>query len=237
VQAPPQTQAWAGSPAFKLGTLLPQTGSLAFLGPPEFAGVKLAVQDINAAGGVNGKPITVTNTDSGDTSTDIATTSVDSLIQAGVGAIVGAASSGVSLKVIDKITGAGVVQISPANTSDKFTTYPDKGLYFRTAPPDTLQAKALADKMIADGVKKVGILELNDPYGTGLATNLQKDLAAQGVSAGNITNKIYDPKAQDFSSEVGAMKQANPDAIVVIGFDESATIIKQLNEQGIGPKR
>ncbi|MCW2505371.1 MAG: ABC-type branched-chain amino acid transport system, Extracellular ligand-binding receptor [Actinomycetia bacterium] len=237
VQAPPQTQAWAGSPAFKLGTLLPQTGSLAFLGPPEFAGVKLAVQDINAAGGVNGKPITVTNTDSGDTSTDIATTSVDSLIQAGVGAIVGAASSGVSLKVIDKITGAGVVQISPANTSDKFTTYPDKGLYFRTAPPDTLQAKALADKMIADGVKKVGILELNDPYGTGLATNLQKDLAAQGVSAGNITNKIYDPKAQDFSAEVGAMKQANPDAIVVIGFDESATIIKQLNEQGIGPKR
>jgi ABC-type branched-subunit amino acid transport system substrate-binding protein len=237
VTPPPQTQAWAGGAAVKIGTLLPQTGSLAFLGPPEFAGVKLAAQDINAAGGVNGNPVTITNTDSGDTSTDIATGSVDGLIQAGVSAIIGAASSGVSLKVIDKITGAGIVQISPANTSDKFTTYPDKGLYFRTAPPDTLQAQALADKMLADGVKKIGVLALNDPYGTGLAANLVKDLTTGGVKADNITKKIYDPKAQDFSSEIGAMKQINPDAIVVIGFDESATIITQLNEQGIGPKR
>ena len=41
----------------KIGTLLPQTGSLAFLGPPEFAGVDLALKEINDAGGVNGKPV------------------------------------------------------------------------------------------------------------------------------------------------------------------------------------
>lgn len=234
--APPQTKAFTGT-ALKYGTLLPQTGSLAFLGPPEFAGVNLAIKDVNAAGGVNGQPTTVLHGDSGDASTDIATGTVDKALQAGVSVIIGAASSSVSLKVIDKIVGAGVVEISPANTSDKFTTYNDKGLYFRTAPPDTLQARALADMIIADGVKKVGILNLVDAYGVGLGDNLVKNLEAAGIKSDAIVRKQYDPKATDFSSEIGAIKQGNPTGIVVIGFDESATLIKQLNEQGIGPKR
>jgi ABC-type branched-subunit amino acid transport system substrate-binding protein len=236
VPAPPQSQAFAGGP-LKIATLLPQTGSLAFLGPPEFAGVNLAIKDVNAEKGVGGTPVTALHGDSSDAATDIATGTVDKAIQAGAQVIIGAASSSVSLKVIDKITSAGIVQISPANTSDKFTTYNDKGLYFRTAPPDTLQARALADAIIQDGVKKLGILVLNDAYGTGLADNLQKNLEAAGIKSGDITKKIYDPKATDFSSEIGAMKQANPGGIVVIGFDESATVLRQLNEQGIGPKR
>jgi ABC-type branched-subunit amino acid transport system substrate-binding protein len=225
----------SGGP-LKIGTLLPLTGSLAFLGPPEVAGVKLAIKDVNGAGGVNGKPVQLVEGDSGDASTDLATQTVDRLLQQGANMILGAASSGVSLKVIDKITGAGVIEFSPANTSDKFTTYDDKGLYFRTAPADTLQARALSDQLIKDGVQSVGILALNDPYGTGLASNIEKDLAAAGVDSGKITKKIYDPKATEFTSEVNAMKSANPDAILVIGFDESATILKTMNEQGIGPK-
>src|SRR5918997_2523721 len=65
------SQAPAAVPAdgvLKIGTLLPQTGSLAFLGPPEFAGVDLAAKEINAAGGVLGKDVVVSDTDSGDTS-------------------------------------------------------------------------------------------------------------------------------------------------------------------------
>ena len=103
--------------ACKIGTMLPQTGNLAFLGPPEFAGVDLAVAQINAAGGVLGSPLENLTGDSGDTSTDIASQTADSHIAAGVSAIIGAASSGVSLTVIDKITGAGVIHFSPANTS------------------------------------------------------------------------------------------------------------------------
>jgi len=238
-KAPPTPPAPGTAPTggpLVIGTLLPLTGSLAFLGPPEVAGVKLAVRDVNAAGGVNGKPVTLVEGDSGDAATDIASQTVDRLLQRGANMILGAASSGVSLKVIDKIVGAGVIQFSPANTSDKFTTYNDKGLYFRTAPADTLQARALSDQIIKDGAQSVGILALNDPYGTGLADNIQKNLTAGGVDAGKITKKIYDPKASEFTAEVDAMKQANPDAVVVIGFDESATIIKTMNEQGIGPK-
>ncbi|MFZ9751907.1 MAG: ABC transporter substrate-binding protein, partial [Candidatus Nanopelagicales bacterium] len=95
----------ASGAALKIGSLLPETGSLAFLGPPEFAGVDLAVQEINDAGGVLGQPVEHLRGDSGDSSTDIAQTTVDAHLAAGVGAIVGAASSGVSFTVIDKITG------------------------------------------------------------------------------------------------------------------------------------
>ncbi|MEP6696321.1 MAG: ABC transporter substrate-binding protein [Pseudonocardiales bacterium] len=223
----------SGGPV-KVGTLLPVTGSLAFLGPPEIAGVKLAVKDINAAGGVNGKDVTIDEGDSGDTSTNIASQTVGRELNDGVSAIVGAASSAVSLKVIDKITAAGVIQISPANTSDKLTAYPDKGLYFRTAPPDLLQAQALSELILADGGSKLGILALDDPYGTGLATNTEKDFTDQG---GKVIKKIiYDPQATSFRTEVAQMKAATPDAIALIGFDESAKILQTMNEQGIGPK-
>ena len=220
-----------------VGTLLPLTGDLAFLGPPEIAGAKLAIQDINAAGGVLGAPVQLVEGDSGDASTDTATQTVDRLLQSNVNVIVGAASSGVSLTVIDRITGAGVMQISPANTSDQFTTYNDNGLYFRTAPPDLLQAQALADLISGDGNSTVGILARNDPYGTGLADNTEKDLISAGLSQDDIKKVIYDPTASNFDSEVQQMADFNPDAIVVVGFEESSKIIQGLNAQGVGPQR
>jgi branched-chain amino acid transport system substrate-binding protein len=217
-----------------LGTLLPQTGSLAFLGPPEFAGVNLAVDEINKAGGVLGKQIRKFDSDSGDTTTDIATGSVDRLLSNKVDAIVGAASSGVSFTVIDKITGAGVVHFSPANTSPDFTDYNDKGLYFRTAPSDVLQGRVMGDLVLADGHANVGILALQDAYGEGLATNVEKAVTGGG---GAIAKKIiYDPKAATYAAEVGQIKAAGADALVLIGFDESKKIVPELVKQGIGPK-
>ena len=222
-----------GDGTLKIGTLLPQTGSLAFLGPPEFAGVDLALQDINDAGGVNGKQVEKVDSDSGDTSTDTASQSVDRLLSQNVDAIIGAASSSVSLSVIDKITGNGVLQISPANTSDELTNYDDKGLYFRTAPPDVLQGRVLGDLILSDGNTTLGILALQDAYGTGLADNAEKSFTDGG---GQVVEKvIYDPKAASFSTEVGKIKAADPEAIAVIAFDETKKIIPELVKQGIGP--
>jgi branched-chain amino acid transport system substrate-binding protein len=224
----------AGDGVFKIGTLLPQTGSLAFLGPPEFAGVDLAIKDINEAGGVLGKPVTKSDTDSGDTSTDIASQSVNKLLTEKVDVIIGAASSSVSLSVIDKITGAGVMEISPANTSDKFTTYKDNGLYFRTAPPDVLQGRVLGNQIVQDGKAKVALLVLQDSYGTGLAKSTRAAIESGGGQV--VAEEVYDPKAADYSAEVGKVKQANPDAIVMIGFDETKKIVPKLVEAGLTSK-
>jgi ABC-type branched-subunit amino acid transport system substrate-binding protein len=219
----------------KIGTLLPQTGSLAYLGPPEEAGVALGIKEVNAAGGVLGKQVAVVKSDSGDTSTDIASQSVDRLLSQKVDAIIGAASSGVSLTVIDKITGAGVVQFSPANTSMTLSNYKDKGLYFRTAPSDILQGRVLGDLILSDGAQTVGIMALQDPYGTGLAQNVTKSVTDGGGEV--VITKIYDPKASTFSAEVGAVKAANPDAIALIAFDETKKIVPEMVKQGIDMKK
>jgi branched-chain amino acid transport system substrate-binding protein len=219
----------------KIGTLLPETGSLAFLGPPEFAAVDVAIKEINAAGGVLGNPVVNIRGDSGDDKTDTANQTVDRELGQGAQVIIGAAASGVTKLVIDKITGAGVVEFSPANTSDEFTCWPDKGLFFRTAPPDRLQAQALAALMAGDGAQRISILARNDPYGSGLATNTVDNLLKAGIPQNQIQKIIYDPNATSYNTEIDDIRQFNPDAIAVIGFDESKKILTRMSEVKIGP--
>jgi len=225
----------AGNGTLKIGTLLPVTGSLAFLGPPEVAGVKAAVKEMNEAGGVLGKPVEISEGDSGDAQgPTVATQTSDRLLGESVDAIVGAASSSVTLNVIDKIVGAGVVMFSPANTSKKLSTYPDKGLYFRNAPSDILQGQVLGEVIADDNITTVGLLVLNDAYGTGLADDLTTSFTSSG---GKVVEKIiYDPKAQNFDNEIDKIKAASPAGIVIIGFDETSRLLASMVEKGIGPK-
>ncbi len=234
---PPQAQA-SGSPSTEpltIGSLLPETGSLSFLGPPQFAAVDMAVEEVNAAGGVLDNPVTHIRGDSGDDTTDTANQTVDRQLGQGVQVIVGAAASGVSKLVIDKITDAGVVEFSPANTSDEFTCWQDEGLYFRTAPPDVLQSQALADLMASDGAQRISILARNDPYGAGLADNTEQNLLAAGIPADQMQKLIYDPNAPGYNAEIDRIRQFDPDAIAVIGFDESKRILTRMTEVQIGP--
>jgi branched-chain amino acid transport system substrate-binding protein len=232
--ASPTSTLPAGDGTLTLGTILPQTGDLAFLGPPEFAGVHLAVKEINEAGGVLGKPVKEIDQDSGDDAPDVANPSVDSLLNQKADAIIGAAASGVSLNVIDKITGAGVVQFSPANTSDKLSTYPDKGMYFRTAPPDVLQGRVLSDLIAADGHTKLGIIARQDAYGTGLANNVEKFFKEGGGEV--VEKQIYGTDTTNFASVVSAIKAKKPDAIALIAFNETQNIVPELVKQGLPNK-
>jgi len=216
------------------GGLLPETGNLAFLGPPEFAGLELAVAEVNALAAQFGlKPVEYFPGDSGDNG-DVANATVDRLLAENVDVFVGAASSGVSLTVIDKITGAGKVQFSPANTSPAFTTYDDNGLYFRTAPSDVVQGAALADMMINDGAATAVFLVLNDSYGTGLLEYSSGPYVDAGGELA-IDPIIYDPMAENFDAEIAAAVAADADAIVIIGFDETSKILTGLIEAGQGP--
>jgi ABC-type branched-subunit amino acid transport system substrate-binding protein len=223
-----------GDGTLTIGTLLPQSGDLAFLGPPEFAGVDLAVQEMNDAGGVLGNNVKQVKADSGDGTPNIAPSETDKLLRGGADAVVGAASSSVSLSVIDKITGAGVVHISPANTSTAFDTYADQGMYFRTAPSDVLQGSVMANLVLSDGYDNVAILARQDSYGEALADNVEKFFTESGGTV--VTKKLYDPNAANYSAEVADLKSQDPDAIVVIAFDETKKIIPEMIKAGIGQK-
>lgn len=218
-----------------IGTLLPQTGTLAYLGPPEIAGVDLAVQEINEAGGVLGSDVEVIHADSSDADhAEVATQSVTDLISQDVQVIVGAASSSVTLNVVDDITGAEIVQISPANTATSLSGYSD--FYFRTAPPDSVQGAALGNLITGDGHANIGILVFNDDYGTSLRNVVKTTVEEAGASVvyGN-EGEEFDPAASSFATDVTALMATSPDAVVVLAFEQTKQIIPELVAAGVDP--
>jgi branched-chain amino acid transport system substrate-binding protein len=226
-----ESSAAASSEPMKFGYVLPETGDLAFLGPPQIEAAKFAISQINDAGGVLGNdvPDIVSGDEAGDQA--IASQSADRVLNSGVNVVIGAAASGMSLAIIDKVTGAGVAQCSGSNTAPTFTDYSDNGLYFRTAPSDALQGPVLGDVIVGDGYSNIAIVARADDYGKGLADATAAALEGSGATIA--LNETYDPKATNFDSVVQKVSSANPDAVVVIAFEEGTQILAGLIESGM----
>lgn len=221
-----------GDGTLDLGYILAETGPLSGLGVGIIAAAQLAVEDVNAAGGVLGQPVTLSGGDEAGDPT-VAGQTADRLLGEGVDAIVGPVSSAISLSVIDRITGAGAMQCAGANTSSTFTGYPDRGLYFRTIPANTRQGPVLAQAVIGEGASRVAVVVRNDDYGQSLSRSLVEELESEGAEV--VANVPYDPAATTFSAEVAEVAEADPDADVVIAFQEGTTLLRSLIENGLGP--
>lgn len=220
----------AADTQLKIQAIIPLTGSLAFLSPPEIAGLHLAVADINAAGGVLGKKVTLDITDSGDGSTlNIADQSATKAIANKVDVVIGAAASGVTRHIINKITGAKIVQISMSNTAPDLSTWKDGGYYFRTAPSDLLQGKVIASQMLQDGAESVAIIYQDTSYGVGLKGVAEKSVKAGG---GSVTSYAFPENETNFSSIVDKVVASGPDAVLLISYDESKKALPALKAKG-----
>jgi ABC-type branched-subunit amino acid transport system substrate-binding protein len=224
----------------KIGGLLPHTGGISYQGPPITAGVRLAINEVNAAGGVMGSPVQYVDGDDGG-SGDVAGATLDVLISKGVQAIVGPCCSGVTQKILPKVVANNLLMISMSATSAALSKIDDKGLFFRTCPSDNLQAKALADIVMRDGSSKVMIVARDDSYGTGLQQGVQADLKAAGVQAANVRGLTYKVKDKYEQGDVAAVfkpiakqvKRFAPDALVIVGFEESALVVRALKDEGV----
>jgi len=228
--------AQTGAP-LKIGGLLPQTGDLALANPPLAAGSALAIRDVNAAGGVLGEPVEWIDGDDG-TNPEKAKQTVASHVDAGVHVIIGAGASGISRAVLPEVVKAGLILFSPCNTDAGLSEIDDKGLYFRTAPSDLLQGKALADVILRDGPQHIAIVARKDSYGEGLQGNVRAELEKAGIEAGKLKLLTYDPPEDpaaplDFGAGAKQIKDFKADAVLVIGFGESANVIKALVAAGV----
>lgn len=221
----------ADGDGLRIGYILPETGPLAFLGPPQIESVKLAVADINDAGGVLGQQVSLFPGDeAGDSA--VASESAENLLGLDVSAIVGAAASGMSTAIVAQVAGSGVVMCSGSNTAPVIDE-DGTGFYFRTAPMDGLQAPALAELVISDGNFDVAILARADDYGQGFLDALTTAIEEQGGTV--LAGIPYDPEATSFGSDVATAIADDPEAVVIIGFDEGAQVISDLIEAGYGP--
>lgn len=217
-----------------VGTILPVTGTLSSLGPPEIAGVGLAIADINEAGGVLGNDVTMEPGDSGDTTDpSVGQQTATDLISKGAQVVIGAASSGVSLNVVDQFTEAGVMQISPANTATDLSGASD--FFARTAPPDTVQGAALGSLILDGGHQKVAMIVQDEAYGNGLRDNIQQAIENGGgevVYGATGGGDEFPPGESSFSGIVTDVLASEPDAIAVIAFEETQAIVSELIAQG-----
>ncbi|MBD3756728.1 MAG: ABC transporter substrate-binding protein [Microbacterium sp.] len=229
---PSESAAPAEDLTLKIGSVLPQTGSLAFLGPPEEAGVRLAVNEVNEA--AKGLTIDFTPGDSGDADNKAFETTVPKLQNAGVSAMVGAAASGVTKLFLDSNVAAGIITFSPANTSPDFTDWDDDNLYWRTAPSDLLQGEVLGNLVAEDGHKNIGIIYQNDAYGTGLHDVVKEVFESTGGSV--VAEASYNDGDSSFDAQVATIAAAQPDAVVLITFDQFATIAPLLVNAGVEAK-
>jgi ABC-type branched-subunit amino acid transport system substrate-binding protein len=223
----------------KLGTLLPLTGDLAQYGQPMQDSVGLLVETVNACQGALGKPVALISEDD-QTDPSAGAAGMTKLAEVDqVGAVVGAAGSAVSSAAIDIAVRNQVVQISPSSTSPEFTTRAAKGdfqgFWFRTAPPDTFQGDALAQVAQQQGFKSVSVLALNNDYGNGLVQSFTPAFKKLGGTVVNEASPtLYAEKATTFDSELSAAFKGEPDAVLVIAYPETGSLIlKAAYEQGL----
>jgi branched-chain amino acid transport system substrate-binding protein len=211
----------------KIGDIVPLTGDLSPFGPPGRKAADLAVQEIRKAIKQAGVEHTVTiQHEDEETNPQAAVSAARKLADAGVSCMAGAWASADTIPVAESVSiREQVVQISPSSTAASIRDIDDDGYLNRTAPPDNLQAKALADH-VADSLggasgKTVNVGARNDFYGTGLADAFPREWQARG---GRIGQKVvYDPELPSYNSEARKIASGNPDAFVIVDFPETYT--------------
>lgn len=223
----------------KIGTLLPVTGDLSQYGGAMQNSAKLLVDTANRCGGVLGQPIQLVPEDD-QTDPAAGASAMTKLAEVDrVAGVVGAASSAVSSAAVDIAVRNQVVMISPSSTSPIFTERSRKGdfqgFWFRTAPPDTDQGEALAKLAVAQGFKSVAILAVNNDYGNGLIGSFIPTFEGLGGTVINKDNPVrYPPDSSVFDSVVSAAFQDEPDAVLLIAYPETGSLIlKTAYQQGV----
>jgi ABC-type branched-subunit amino acid transport system substrate-binding protein len=198
-----------------------------------FAGARLAIKEINAAGGVLGQPVQWREGSDG-ADAKVAASQIAAHRAAGVQVLIGTSGSGVGQTVLPQVIEAGMIMFSPSATAAALSTVDDKGLYFRTAPSDVLQARALADMIMRDGDRNVVLIGKNDAYGTGLVNGVKRELLAAGLPDSAIHSVLFDiegGKIKDPGQLTTLARQtvnSRPDGVLVVGTTESAEMIKAL---------
>jgi branched-chain amino acid transport system substrate-binding protein/neutral amino acid transport system substrate-binding protein len=198
----------------------------------------LLVETVNQCGGVLGQPVKLVSADD-ETKPDRGVAAMTKLTEIDqVDAVVGAAGSAITDAILPIAVNRKVVQISPASTSPIFTEQAKQGKYngywYRTAPSDALQGPALAQLAQKNKFRWVAVLAINNDYGNGLAQAFIPAFTATGGTIANAGKPIlYSPDATTFDTEVDQAFQDQPDALLLIGYPESGSLIlKTAYEKG-----
>jgi branched-chain amino acid transport system substrate-binding protein len=212
-----------------IGAIFPLTGASTHEGIDERRGVELAVEQINADGGINGRDLRVIFEDS-ESRPEAGTDAAHKLIDVNkVPAIIGIFSSGVTLPAAAYAQEQGVVMVNPGSTSPKCAEVGD--YFFSTIGLDHLMGSEQAKLALDEGYTKAAVLVPNNPFGIGMEEWMVKTFEENG---GEITTIIEYPLAQtDYRAELQRLFEGDPEAILYTAYGEESKILtKQAMEMG-----
>ena len=213
----------------KIGYIGPLTGDAAPYGVDTLNGTKLKIEELNAAGGINGMQIQLIAEDARCTGIDAASAAHKLINVDGVAAIIGGQCSGETLGAAPIAEAAGVVMIAPVSSSPDVTDAGD--FIFRDYPSDALKTKAMANYFAEAGIEKVAIIAENTDFAIAFRDSLVENLAPDAV----VFNEVVEPNTKDFRSLMTRLKDIEFDIFVADG-QTTATIsamLQQMQEIGI----
>ncbi len=225
----------AGEPALTLGFLDPGPGLTSALVIGQQRGLRLAIEDVNAAGGVLGGTLaSVSATESADVALD---TTVNGLVDQGASVLLGPVGSDSAAALLPILTERKLLACSASATATSLTSGADTGVppsFVRTALRDDHTASIVADQVMAaqgdtPAPKTVMVVGRDDTYGTELSAGLSAELAARGAA---VTTLGYPPRRVQFPDESAAVAAAKPDRVVLLAFEEGPRLVADLAAAG-----
>ena len=216
----------------KIGFFMSITGRDASFGEVSLNGARLAVEELNAAGGVLGRPVELVVEDDRSVAGESATAAKKLIARDHAVVLIGECSSARTLEAAPIAQAAGIPLITPAATNPKVTQVGDA--IFRVCFIDPFQGDviaAFAHRRL--GLKRAALLvDASAPYSVGLAEYFEKTFKALGGEI--VATQKYNGAETDFRAQLTAIRSANPDAIFLPGYYVAAGLVaKQAKQLGI----
>jgi branched-chain amino acid transport system substrate-binding protein len=239
----PATTVPESEPALTIGYLAPGVGLLNALGIGQQRGLTLAVDEINAAGGVLAGPVAVVTTEeSADRPIDAV---LDDLVAQEPDVIVGPVGSSSAVALAPLLAERSLLACSASATATSLTgdvdTESDAPLTsVRTALRDDQFARLVADELMTTDDKRdpapetLTIVGRDDVYGNELMAGLSAELTARGADVSTLT---YPPRRVDFLEEAGAVVAGDPDVVLLAAYTEAPRLIARIVEAGYDADR
>jgi branched-chain amino acid transport system substrate-binding protein len=225
-------QPGGGGDKVKIGVFMSMTGTTANFGISSTNGIKMAADEINAAGGINGKQVELNIQDDRSDASEAATIVTKFVTQDGVHAILGEVASSRSIAAAPIAQNAKIPMLTPSSTNPEVTK---KGDYiFRSCFIDPVQGAAIAQFAARTlNAKRAAIMvDRKNDYSTGL----EKFISATFTRLGGqmVVTQSYQEGDQDFNAQLTSIKGSNPDVIFVPGYyNDVGLIAKQARDKGI----
>ena len=223
-----------GSDEILIGHYGSLTGSQATFGISTDNGIKMAIEELNAAGGINGRKVKLVTYDDKGEAREASTAVTRLVTKDGVVAVIGEVASGLSLAAAPICQEGGVPMISPSSTNPKVTKVGN--MIFRVCFIDPFQGKVCAkfarEHESLKASKAAIVTDQGSPYSVGLEDEFEKSFVALGGTV--VSKQTYQAGDQDYSAQLTSIRAAEPDVIFVPGYyTEVASMILQARKLGM----